>query len=104
MAIKDIERRLADKYPGLSPEFRAEEPAIQVAVRWVTAEDDRVCFEICNPLNDTKWDPGDPTIPTPPVHVNCRCMLQLTEETLNTEFESSEASELISLVMLTCML
>lgn len=100
MAIKDIEGRLAEQYPGLVPTFNPEQPFIRLVMEWVTASDDKVCDAMCGPLDGQQWEIDDPTIPMPPddTHPNCRCRLQLSEVASDAQLNSSEASECISLV------
>jgi hypothetical protein len=39
--------------------------------QWLTAEDERVCWE-CGPLDWGVWEQGFG--PYPPLHINCRCV------------------------------
>lgn len=42
--------------------------------RWLTALDSHVC-EQCAALADQTWEPGDESMPRPPLHFNDRCVL-----------------------------
>jgi dihydrofolate reductase len=77
--MKDIEAQLPAA--GLEPTFLPEQPAINVMFQWVTAEDDKVCFEYCAPLEGLTWAVDDPNIPNPhsDTHPNCRCIIVLKE-------------------------
>jgi SPP1 gp7 family putative phage head morphogenesis protein len=44
----------------------------------LTEKDDRVCPQ-CRELETETWLPGDPDLPNPPMHPNCRCRLGLAE-------------------------
>ena len=52
------------------------ETGLVKTVKFVTAHDDRVC-EICRPLNGRTWDVNSSKIKQPPVHPNCRCILNM---------------------------
>lgn len=99
--IKDVEQRLIKQHPGIIGTAIPEIPAaFKVIMQWYTAEDDRVCSEICMPLDGKQWELDDPAIPTPPdeTHPNCRCRLGLVEIPLNQELETSEQASMISLI------
>lgn len=56
------------------------------AYQWSAILDDKTC-DICNSLDGTYFEPGDPALDElkPPIHPNCRCMLVavLKEELAN---------------------
>jgi len=99
--IKDVEKRIAAKFPGLAPIELPEEPiTTKTVMQWVTAMDDKVCAEYCQPLDGKQWQLDDPSIPTPPddTHPNCRCHLQLVEIPRSEELVTSEEAALIAMV------
>jgi len=103
VAIKDIEKRIAAKFPGLAPIQLPEEPeANKTVMQWVTAMDDKVCEEYCRPLDGKQWELDDPRMPTPPdsTHPNCRCRLELVEIPRTEELVTSEEAALIATVAL----
>jgi SPP1 gp7 family putative phage head morphogenesis protein len=57
-----------------------EENLPPVVLKWVTAEDDKVC-PICQTLDGSVFEVDDPDVPEPDsdTHPNCRCMLRLAE-------------------------
>ena len=101
MAIKDVEKRIAAKFPGLTPIELPEEPATtKTVMQWVTAMDDKVCAEYCQPLDGKQWEIDDARMPTPPdsTHPNCRCQLQLVEIPRTEELVTSEEAALIAVI------
>ena len=63
--------------------------ALSSLVVWVTAQDDKVCFQYCRPLEGETFDINDPNTPIPPddVHPNCRCRLFNINESGNALFD-----------------
>lgn len=61
------------------PEFEVivgfEIKRIEGKVMFMTQEDSKVDPEICEPLNRTVYEAGDPDTPDPPLHRFCRCHL-----------------------------
>jgi hypothetical protein len=87
--IKDIERRLAARNPGLFGTGIATTPGLKIQFQWLISLTDRTCKQ-CKALNGLAWDIGDLTMPTPGgisnggthTHWNCRCRLILIESPL----------------------
>ena len=47
---------------------------VETVERWVTAEDEHTCLDICEPLDNTMRDVWGQQFPDgPPAHPNCRC-------------------------------
>lgn len=51
-----------------------------VKYRFVTAKDNLVDPVICKPLEGQEFDQDDPNLPNPPLHVGCRCILEIITE------------------------
>lgn len=99
MAIKDIEKRIAAKFPGVLP-IEAAPPAERTVMQWITAMDDKVCEEYCRPLDGKQWELDDPNIPTAPddTHPNCRCRLELVQISALEEPQLSEEASIIGTI------
>jgi len=68
--IKDI--------PGLERNLEGIEDFAKIVFVLITQRDEKVCA-ICRDLELDTWESGDPDLPDPPVHENCRCRLALAE-------------------------
>ena len=65
--------------------YDANAPALEGLVwEWEAVLDSRTC-EICMPLDQTRWEQGDPARPEWPIHPNCRCQTVLVDPE-DTEF------------------
>jgi len=75
VAITELTRAEAQFSEALSS--RLAEQNVNSQIRWLTAEDEKVC-PVCAPLDhklkqDGGWMYKDTLIPGPPAHPNCRC-------------------------------
>lgn len=76
VAVTEITR--AEGYFSEALQSRLSEQGVEATIRWVTAEDEKVC-PICAPLDDKIKPPGGwnagkfGTLQGPPAHPNCRC-------------------------------
>ena len=63
--------------------------ALSSLVVWVTAQDDKVCFQYCRPLEGETFNINDSNTPIPPddTHPNCRCRLFNINESGNALFD-----------------
>jgi hypothetical protein len=66
--------------PVLDIDVGFEIKEIKGKVMFMTQEDSKVDPEICEPLNRTVYEAGDPETPDPPLHRFCRCHLVPFEE------------------------
>ena len=56
--------------------FEANLPKVKSVLKFVTMEDGKVC-PICRPLHNSMWRANRfPKSYNPPLHYNCRCVLQ----------------------------
>jgi hypothetical protein len=84
--IKQIEKRLAARNPGIFGTGITQEPGLVIRFQWVISLTDRTC-NLCKALNGVMWDINDHTMPTPGgisnggshTHFNCRCRIILVE-------------------------
>jgi hypothetical protein len=67
-AVKQIEKRTFKRF---------SESRLGNFVVWVTAQDDKVCFKYCRPLEGRIFNLADENTPIPPddTHPHCRCRL-----------------------------
>lgn len=78
IAVTEITRAYATAELEAGRELKKEYPDILVVKQWLTNNDEIVCAEICEPLNEIeveidKMFPGG--YDSPPAHVNCRCWI-----------------------------
>lgn len=64
--------------PGLERNLKGLEDFARIVFVLVTQKDEKVCPE-CMALELETWESGDPDLPDPPIHENCRCSLRLAE-------------------------
>jgi hypothetical protein len=74
-AVKSKLPIAAAQSPILDIDVGFEIKRIEGKVMFMTQEDTKVDPEICQPLNRTVYEAGDPETPDPPLHRFCRCHL-----------------------------
>jgi hypothetical protein len=76
LAPKETIRKLESS--GGTIEHSEEITTLQgVRYRFVTRRDNKVDPQICAPLDGQEFDSNDPNLPNPPLHVYCRCILEI---------------------------
>jgi hypothetical protein len=86
---REVTHQIVEGAPLSMPELERflrsrEELKSELVFVLVTQKDEKVC-EFCRDLETETWTSGDPDLPDPPIHENCRCHLMLTESEFDSE-------------------